>query len=84
MPGKVPSPGLQVADFTLCPVPLCKAEEVRKLSRVAFVRALIPSLRAPPLRPNYLAKAPPPITITAGIDFNLNFEVTNVQSIAKI
>ena len=41
----------------------------RELSGVSFIRALIPSMRAPPSRPNHLPKAPPPNTTTLGTRF---------------
>ena len=44
-------------------------EGARELSGASFIRALIPFMRAPPLRPNHLPKAPRPTTITLGIRF---------------
>lgn len=46
---------------------LCRGGEQRKLSRVPFMRALIPFLRIPPSGPHHLPAAPPPDTITSGV-----------------
>ena len=35
----------------------------RELSRVSFIRTLIPFMRSPPLQPNHLSKIPPPSII---------------------
>ena len=50
-----------MAVFSLCPH---MSEGVKELPVVFFIRVLIPFVRAPPLWPNYLLKAPPPNIIT--------------------
>ena len=44
----------------------------------SLIRALTPLMRAPPSRPNYLPKAPPPKAITLGISAYELCEDTNL------
>ena len=48
-------PGSQTVIFLLCPH---RAEGVKELSGVSLIRALIPFMRAPPLRSNHSLKGP--------------------------
>lgn len=61
--GEPPLPGSQTAVFSLC---LHTAEGTREPPGASLVRALMPSLRALPLGPSHLLKAPPPNTHPPG------------------
>ena len=55
-------PGSQI----VCPH---MADRVRELSRISFIRALIPLIRVPSSSPIHLPKGPPPSTITEILGF---------------
>ena len=62
MSGEDPGPGLQMSS----PCILTWQKE-GEFSGAPFIRALIPFMRAPPSKPNYVPKVPPPNTITQGL-----------------
>lgn len=65
------------------------AERAKEFSGVSFVRPLMPFMKAPTSWSYHHPKAPPPTTITLGIEFQcMNFEgrgaYTNIQSTASL
>lgn len=61
--GEGPRPSSKM-DILLCSH---LAEGIRELSKVSLIRTLNLFMTAPPLRPNYLPKIPPPNTIPLGV-----------------
>lgn len=55
-------------------------EELRDLSGISFVKALISFMRTPTSGPNNLSKAPPTNTVILGVRFQ-HWEYINIQSI---
>lgn len=71
-------PGSKMAIFSLCPH---MTERARKLSKVSFIRKLIPFKRAPGSWPHHLIKVPPPnntIAVRVRITTNKFEEDTNI------
>ena len=50
-------PGSQTVIFSLCPL---VAKAIKGLPGASFIRTLISLMRAPPMRPDYFPKPPPP------------------------
>lgn len=64
--------------FLLC---LHMVEELRDLSGISFIKALISFMRTPPPGLNNLPNAPPTNTVILGVRFQ-PWEYINIQSIA--
>lgn len=75
---KVPADSVSGSQAAVSPM----VHGVRALSGASLIRGLIPFMRAHPVRPNHLQKAPPPKTITLGIRIqHMNFGGTKTFSL---
>lgn len=76
---KVPADSVSSSQAALSP----DGRRGRELSGASLVRGLIPFMRARPIRPNRLQKAPPPKTTILGIRIHHEFGGNkNIPSIA--